>query len=73
MRPAVVALIAAAGISFIILALWNVETLPADLKSIDPVGVIVLVASIIAVRRKVSVIPLLAGSGAAGLLLGMLL
>ena len=73
LRPAVVALIAAAGISFIILALWNVETLPADLKSIDPVGLIVLVASIIAVRRKVSVIPLLAGSGAAGLLLGMLL
>ena len=71
LRPAVIALIAAAGISFVVLALWNVETLPSDLRTIDPIGVIILAASLIAVRRNGSVIKLLAASGVAGLLLGL--
>lgn len=72
LRPAVVALIAAASISFIVLALWNVEELPSDLTAIDPIGVIILIASLIAVRRKAGVIRLLIASGIAGLLLGAL-
>ena len=71
LRPAVVALIAAAGISFIVLALWNTETLPADLTTIDPLGIIILTGSLVAVRRKIGVIRLLAGSGIIGLLLGI--
>lgn len=72
LRPAVVALIAAAGISFVVLALWNTETLPEDLTTIDPLGIIILLASIVAVRRKVGVIKLLAGTGIAGLVLGII-
>ena len=72
LRPAVVALIAAAGISFVILALWNVETLPEDMAAVDPLGVIILAGSLAAVRRKVGVIKLLAGTGVAGLVLGLI-
>ena len=72
LRPAVVALIAAAGISFVILALWNVETLPEDMAAVDPLGVIILAGSLAAVRRKVGVIKLLAGTGVAGLVLGII-
>ena len=72
LRPAVIALIASAGISFVILALWNTEELPGDLTTIDSIGVILLLASLVAVRRQVGVIKLLVGSGIAGLLLGIL-
>lgn len=71
LRPAVVALIAVAGISFVVLALWNTETLPEDLSALDPLGVILLALSLVAVRRKVGVIKLLAGTGVAGLALGL--
>ena len=72
LRPAVVALIAAAGISFVVLALWNEETLPDDLTTIDPLGVIILLVSLAAVRRKIGVIKLLAATGVAGLVLGII-
>ncbi len=72
LRPAVVALIAAAGISFVILALWNVENLPEDMTAVDPLGVIILAGSLAAVRRKVGVIKLLAGTGVSGLVLGII-
>lgn len=66
-----VALIAVAGISFVVLALWNTETLPEDLSALDPLGVIILALSLVAVRRKVGVIKLLAGTGVEGLALGL--
>ena len=70
---AVIALICSAGLGFIILSLWNEETLPASpLENLDPIGIIMLIATFIAVRLKVSVIKLLAGSGVCGLILGML-
>ena len=72
LRPAVVALIAAAGISFVVLALWNEETLPDDLTTIDPLGVIILLVALAAVRRKIGVIKLLAATGVAGLVLGII-
>ncbi|WP_318260922.1 hypothetical protein [Selenomonas sp. WCT3] len=42
------------------------------MTTIDPLGVIILLASIVAVRRKVGVIKLLAGTGIAGLVLGII-
>lgn len=71
LRPAVVALICSAGLSFIFLALWNTETIPHDFSDVDFLGVIVLILSFIAVRKKVSVIKVLAGSGILGLILGL--
>ena len=58
--------------SFVVLALWNEETLPDDLTTIDPLGVIILLVSLAAVRRKIGVIKLLAATGVAGLVLGII-
>lgn len=70
LRPAVVALICSAGLSFVFLALWNTETLPKDFSKIDVIGCIVLPLTFIAVRYKVSVIKVLCLSGVLGLVIG---
>ncbi len=72
LRPAVVALICSAGTGFILLALWNVETGPVDFGQTDLIGILVLAASLLAIRRKIGVITVLAGSGLLGLILGLL-
>lgn len=71
LRPAVVALICSAGMSFILLALWNTEAVPEDWSRVDMLGLLLLIISFIAVRRKTGVIKVLAGSGILGLLLGL--
>ncbi len=73
LRPAVVALICVAGLSFIYLSVWNTETLPTNLYEYDLKGIIVLILALIALYKKISLIPLLFGSGVAGLVLGMIL
>lgn len=72
LRPAVVALICSAGMSFIFLALWNTETMPADFSKADLIGCIVLPVSVIAIHKKMSVIRVLCLSGCLGLVLGIL-
>ena len=71
LRPAVVALICSAGLSFVFLALWNTETLPKDFTKIDLIGLIVLPISLWCIRHKMSVIKLLCMSGVLGLFLGL--
>ena len=71
LRPAVVALICSAGVGFILLALWNTETLPKDFTKVDLIGCIVLPISLWCIRNKMSVIKLLCFSGALGLILGV--
>ena len=62
LRPAVVALICSAGIGFITLALWNMDSIPDKLTyTIDYVGIIVLPVALVAIRRKLSVIKVLIG------------
>ena len=71
LRPAVVALICSAGIGFITLALWNMDSIPDKLTyTIDYVGIIVLPVALVAIRRKLSVIKVLIGSGILGLIIG---
>ncbi len=73
LRPAVVALIAAAGISFILLAVWNTEAWPEDIAGqMDWKGLLILLLALVAVRQKVSVIRVLVCCGVLGLLLGLL-
>ena len=72
LRPAVVALICAAGISFILLALWNTETWPENFRQIDLRGLVIFCLALVAVRRKYGVIRVLIGSGILGLLCGLL-
>ena len=73
LRPAVMALIAAACVSFILLAVWDAEEMPQDFFStFNLTGAIILVGALIAVRKKIGVIKVLIASGAAGLILGNL-
>ena len=84
LRPAVVALICSAGMSFIFLALFNTEKMPINVADIDGegqvsgyvandyLGLFVLIVAFIAVRKKVGIIKILAGSGVLGLILGLI-
>lgn len=74
LRPAVMALIAAACVSFILLAVWNVEEMPENFSdTFDLKGAIILICALVAVRKKFGVIKILLASGAAGLILGLIL
>lgn len=72
LRPAVVALICSAGMSFIFLALFNTEKMPINVADIDYLGLFVLIVAFVAVRKKVGIIKILAGSGVLGLILGLI-
>jgi len=71
LRPAVVALIASAGVNFILLAFWNKEKLPVDIGKTDMVAVLIFVLTWIALKKNVGTIKLLASSGVLGLILYM--
>ena len=71
LRPAVVALICAASISFILLAVWNTEELPHDITQFSAGGLLVFFLAYAAVHKKIGVIRVLLGSGILGLLLGI--
>ena len=72
LRPAVVALIASACVSFILLAVWDIEKFPSDpIETMNYLGLIILIGALIAARKKISAVPILLGSGIAGILLGI--
>ena len=70
LRPAVVALIASAGLSLLLLAFFGQRTLPADGSGIDFIAVIIFGVALFVLRKwKVNPIYVMAGAGAAGVLL----
>lgn len=71
LRPAVVGLICAASIDFILLALWNTEELPVHWSDLSSGGLVLLIVTLVAVRRHIGVITILVASGVLGLVLGM--
>ena len=71
LRPAVVGLICAASIDFILLALWNTEELPVHWSDLSLGGLVLLIVTLVAVRRQIGVITILVASGVLGLVLGM--
>lgn len=73
LRPAVVALICSAGVSFIILALWNSERIPANISTVDWRGVILLPVGYLMVKKKLGVIKTLLGTGALGLAITLMM
>ncbi|MBQ8700153.1 MAG: chromate transporter [Acidaminococcaceae bacterium] len=73
LRPAVVALIASAGVNFILLAFWNREKLPVDIGKTDFIAVLIFVLTWIALKKKMGTIKLLASSGIVGMVLYMAL
>ncbi len=73
LRPAVVAMIASAGISLLILSFYGQRTLPADLSALDLRAVAIFVVALVVLRwKKPNPIWVMAGAGAAGIVLGLL-
>ena len=72
LRPAVVALIGSAGVNFILLAFWDKEKLPIDVGQTDLIAVLIFVLALVAQKKKLGTIKLLASSGVAGLLFYMI-
>lgn len=68
LRPAVVALIASAGLSLTIVALWSEETITYKMADIDLIAVTILVLSLFILRKwKTNPIYVMAGAGILGL------
>ena len=76
LRPAVVALICAAGLSFIALSIFGMERFPREVavirETFDPKSAVILALALAAVRKKINVIHILLASGALGVALGMM-
>ena len=74
LRPAVIAMIASAGISLLIMAIYGQRTIPTDLISLDVIAVMIFVISLIVLRKwKLNPLLIMAGSGFAGIILYSLL
>lgn len=70
LRPAVVAMIASAGISLLIMALYGQRTIPVDLVSIDFAALVIFLLGFVILRKwKPNPICIMVGSGIAGVLL----
>lgn len=70
LRPAVIAMIASAGIGLLMLALYGQRTLPADISAVNVISVVIFAVGFFVLRKwKVNPIYVIAGSGAAGILL----
>ena len=74
LRPAVIAMIASAGISLLIMAFYGQRTLPKDLTSLDVIAVIIFAIGFFVLRKwKPNPLWVMAGSGFAGIILYSLL
>jgi len=69
LRPAVVGLIANAGIGILLLALWDKKDLPVDLAATNKIGFFIFILSWIAIRKKFGSIKTLIAAGILGLVL----
>ncbi len=70
LRPAVVAMIASASITLIIMAFYGERTLPVDLGGINIISVMIFVTGFLILRKwKANPIYVMLGAGAAGVLL----
>lgn len=68
LRPAVVALIASAGLSILIMAIWNSEQIIWSLSSINYVAVILFAAGLFVLRKwKPNPILVMVGAGVIGM------
>lgn len=70
LRPAVVAMIASAGISLLIMALYGQRTIPKAFLSVDRIALALFVAGFFVLRKwKPNPLWVMAGCGAAGVIL----
>ncbi len=70
LRPAVVAMIASAGITLVIMSFYGERVLPVDLSRINIISVIIFTIAFLALRKwKVNPVYVMTGAGVAGVLL----
>ncbi len=70
LRPAVVAMIASAGLSLIVLSFYGQRTLPEDLGDFSWISVVIFAAGLFVLRKwKVNPVYVMAGAGVLGVLL----
>ena len=70
LRPAVIAMIASAGISLILLSFYGQRTMPDGPCAVNYVSVLIFAAGLLILRKwKVNPIHIMLGAGAAGILL----
>ena len=70
LRPAVIAMIASAGVSLLILAVYGQRTLPQDLMQFDTIAVVIFASAFFILRKwKSNPMYIMAGAGLAGVLL----
>ncbi len=70
LRPAVIAMIAAAGLAIVILAFWNEKGVSSHIADVDFVSVTIFLCAIITLRKwRVNPIAVMAGAGVIGLCL----
>jgi len=70
LRPAVIAMIASAGLSLMILSFYGQKSIPSDLTGINMVSVIIFAAAFWVLRKwKISPIKVMFGAGFAGIIL----
>lgn len=73
LRPAVIAMIASAGISLLIMALYGEQAVPADFFAFDFIALTIFVIGFYVLRKwKVNPMYIMAGAGAAGVILYMI-
>ena len=69
LRPAVVALIASAGLSLLILTLWGGNPISFNIKDLNLIAIVIFIASLVVLRiKKVDPILVMSGAGVAGLI-----
>lgn len=70
LRPAVVAMIASAGLSLMILSFYGERMLPEDLSGVNLISVVIFAAAFFVLRKwKVNPIYIMLGAGVAGVVL----
>ncbi len=70
LRPAVIAMIASAGLSLLILALYGSREIAGSIWSINPISLLIFGVGVFLLRHfKASPISIMAGAGVAGILL----
>ncbi len=69
LRPAVIAMIASAAISLLILSFYGQSTLPSDLSSVNFISLFIFTASFLILRKwKINPIYVMLGAGIVGIL-----
>jgi Chromate transport protein ChrA len=68
LRPAIIAMIASAGLALVILAFWNEKGISGNIETLDKISVAIFILSFVILRKwKVNPVAVMIGAGIIGL------